>query len=266
MTVESNTTQSTHFQERVNILGVGLSAANMDSAIDFVLGCISERTPIYVSVCPVYTLMQGFEHPDLRKVLNHAGLVTLDGMPLVLLSRLKGYHHVDRVYGPDLMLRLSEYSVEYGIKHYYYGGGEGVPEQLADTLQARYPGLNVVGTVSPPFRELTDEEQVALIADINAADPDIVWVGLGSPKQDFWMARYREQINAPVLIGVGAAFDFHTGRILQAPHWIQQAALEWLFRLVMEPRRLWRRYVIYNPKFLWHVLLQETGLRNYTLE
>jgi N-acetylglucosaminyldiphosphoundecaprenol N-acetyl-beta-D-mannosaminyltransferase len=257
---------SYQYSRCVNILGIGVSAVNMPDALKFLTGCVHDGAKIYVSVCPVYTLMQGVEHPELKQILNQAGMVTPDGMPLVILSRLKGYRNVRRVYGPDLLLTLSEIMAEHGLTSYYLGGAEGVPERLADTLRSRYPGLKVAGTFSPPFRALTSDEEDQIVEMINEAAPDVVWVGLGSPKQDYWMARYRERLDAPLLIGVGAAFDFLTGRLVQAPKWMQRLALEWLFRLGTEPRRLWRRYLIYNPWFLWKVFLQESGLKRYPLD
>jgi N-acetylglucosaminyldiphosphoundecaprenol N-acetyl-beta-D-mannosaminyltransferase len=219
----------------------------------------------YVVVCPVHSVMVGQSDPGYRAIVNRAGMVTPDGMPLVFLSRRMGYHDVERVYGPDLMLAFSELAAERGFRNYYYGGAEGVPETLAEALTARFPGLEVVGTYSPPFRDLTEEEDQAIIDAINEAKPDIVWIGLGSPKQDAWMAEHRARLNAPVLIGVGAAFDFLSGRKRQAPRWMQRNGLEWFYRLVHEPRRLWRRYLINNSLFIYFMLLQLIGLRRVPL-
>lgn len=252
--------------ERTNILGVGVSAVNMQLALDQIACWIEQRARDYVIVCPVYTVMMCQEQPALRELINRAGMVTPDGMPLVFLSRRMGQPHVGRVYGPDLMLAFAEMAAERGYTSYFYGGAEGVPEQLADVLCARFPGLRVVGTTSPPYRELGVPEDDAVIEQINASNPDVVWVGLGSPKQDYWIAQHRDRLNAPVLIGVGAAFDMHTGRLPQAPRWMQRSGLEWLFRLLAEPRRLWRRYVIYNPLFMFYMALQLLGLRRLPLE
>lgn len=251
--------------ERVNILGVGLSAINMEMALEQMACWIDNQSRQYVVVAPVYTVMLCQEMPGLRDVLNRAGMVTPDGMPLVFLSRRMGYQHVGRVYGPDLMMAFSALAAEQGYSNYYYGGSEGVPEELADVMTRHFPALHIAGTYSPPFRELTNEEQDVVVNRINAANPDCVWVGLGSPKQDHWMAQMRSRLTAPVLVGVGAAFDFHTGRVKQAPRWMQRSALEWLFRLFTEPGRLWRRYLIYNPLFIWYILLQVLGLRRLPL-
>lgn len=251
---------------RVNILGVGISAINMDMALDSIEGWIARHEPHYVCVTPVHSVMECQSNPELRLVFNGSGLTTPDGMPLVWLCRYKGYHDVSRVYGPDLMLALCERSVGQGYRHFFYGGAEGVPEQLAENLRERFPGLLVAGTYSPPFHPLIPAEDAHVVRMINKASPDIVWVGLGSPKQELWMAAHLGRLRVPVLIGVGAAFDFHAGLKKQAPYWMQQNGLEWLFRLLAEPRRLWKRYVINNPRFVIMVLLQMMGLRRYSLE
>ena len=251
---------------RVNILGVGISAINMSMALDTIEEWISKDDPNYVCVTPVHGIMECRKDPALRRILNTSGMTTPDGMPLVWLSRLKGFRNVRRVYGPDLMLALCEHSKTKNYKHFFYGGAEGVPEQLAASLRQRFPDLSVVGTYSPPFRPLTPEEDDQVIQMINEADPDVVWVSLTTPKQDHWMAAHVGRLNAPVLIGVGAAFDFHSGRKRQAPVWMQHSGLEWLFRLLTEPRRLWYRYLVYNPLFIILMLLQIFRLRKYSLE
>jgi N-acetylglucosaminyldiphosphoundecaprenol N-acetyl-beta-D-mannosaminyltransferase len=172
----------------------------------------------------------------------------------VWLLRLKGHNIRQRVYGPDLMLLLCEEAAKRGWRCFLYGGATGVPEQLMEVLEKRFPGLQIVGTYSPPFRPLTAEEDEAVCAMINAAKPDIVWVGLGSPKQDIWMYEHREKLDVSVMHGVGAAFDFLTGRVKQAPRWMMNAGLEWLFRLLQEPRRLWKRYTLTNLKFVFYLL------------
>lgn len=252
--------------DRVNILGVGVSAVNIPMVLDVIDGWIAQRTPHYVCVTGVHGVMESQSDEALRKIHNQAGLVTPDGMPLVWLGRLKGFHNVRRSYGPDLMLALCARSVEKQYRHFFYGGAEGVPEKLAEVLQTRFPGLVVAGTYSPPFRSLTPEEDQAIVNMINETHPDIVWVGLSTPKQERWMAKYVGRLSAPALLGVGAAFDFHTGRKPQAPHWMQLSGLEWLFRLLCEPRRLWKRYLINNPRFVIAILLQALKVRRYTLD
>jgi N-acetylglucosaminyldiphosphoundecaprenol N-acetyl-beta-D-mannosaminyltransferase len=251
---------------RVNILGVAISAITMSQAVDQISRWIENRVCQYVSVCTVHTVMECQTNETMRRVINRAGLATPDGMPLVWLSRWQSETAVSRVYGPDLMLALCQLSAEQGYSHYFLGGAAEVPALLAHNLQTRFPGLQVTGAYSPPFRPLTPAEDARIVEQINRADPDIVWVGLGTPKQDLWMAAHRAQLTAPVLIGVGAAFDFHTGRIPQAPRWMQQTGLEWVFRLCQEPKRLWYRYLVYNPLFILLVTAQLLGLRRYSLD
>ncbi|GJG87397.1 UDP-N-acetyl-D-mannosaminuronic acid transferase [Gemmatimonadetes bacterium T265] len=244
---------------RVDVLGVGVSAIDVPAALAAFDRWIARGRRHYVCVSGVHGVMESQRDPGLRDVHNAAGLVTPDGMPLVWLSRLAGHATVRRVYGPDLMLAYCAHGVPAGRRHYFYGGNDGVPELLADRLRARVPGLQVVGTYSPPFRALTPDENDAVVARINAAEPDVVWVGLSTPKQERWMAAHRARLDAPVLVGVGAAFDFHAGRKRQAPRWMQRSGLEWAFRFASEPRRLGRRYLVNNPLFVWHVARQLLG-------
>jgi len=247
----------------VNILGVAVSVINMAQALEAIERWIAWREQHYVCISGVHGIMESQRDEALRCIHNRAGLVTPDGMPLVWLSRLHGQHHVERVYGPDLMLACCERSVVRGYRHFFYGGGAGVAQLLAERLRCRYPGLTVAGTWTPPFRPLSAAEDEAIVREINEADPDIVWVGLSTPKQERWMDAHVGRLHAPVLIGVGAAFDFHAGVKKQAPRWIQQSGLEWLFRLGSEPRRLWRRYLRNNPAFVFRVLLQAAGIARY---
>jgi N-acetylglucosaminyldiphosphoundecaprenol N-acetyl-beta-D-mannosaminyltransferase len=210
--------------------------------------------------------MESQRHPDLRRIHNTAGLVTPDGMPLVWLGRRAGHAGMGRVYGPDLMLELCARGVSTGLRHHFFGGGPGVVDALASRLTQRYPGLIVAGAETPPFGDMAATPDAAAVTRINQAAPHVIWVGLGTPKQERWMALHRPLLDAPVLICVGAAFDFHAGLKPQAPAWMQRAGLEWLFRLAIEPRRLWRRYLINNPWFILMVALQAAGLRHYTLD
>ena len=253
---------------RVNILGVGISAITMTQAVDQISAWIEIRARQYVCVCTVHTVIECQKSEKMLRAVNSAGLATPDGMPLVWIGNsLTGQKTpVERVYGPDLMLALCQLSAEIGYSHFFYGGAAGVPEQLADKLKKRFPGLKVAGTYAPPYRSAGVREDAPVIDQINQAAPDIIWVGLGTPKQDLWMALHRDALTAPVLIGVGAAFDFHTGGIPQAPKWMQRAGLEWLFRLWQEPKRLWYRYLVYNPLFILLILAQALGLRQYSLK
>jgi N-acetylglucosaminyldiphosphoundecaprenol N-acetyl-beta-D-mannosaminyltransferase len=242
--------------DRAFILGIGVSAVTLDRAVSTIERWIERRTPNYVCITGAHGVIESRDDPKLRRIHNEAGMVTPDGMPLVFMARRLGFKPVSRVYGPDLMRRLTELSARKGYRQYYYGGGPGLAEHLAATLRARYPTLSVAGTMTPPFRPLTVEEDEAVVASINAAKPDIVWVGLSTPKQEFWMASHLGRLNAPVLVGVGAAFDFLAGTKSQAPAWMQRSGLEWSYRLVHEPRRLWKRYARIVPLFLVLALAQ----------
>ena len=248
--------------ERVNILGVGVSAINMEQALATIDGWVASRAREYVCVCPVHSIMECRRSEEVRRTFNQAGMVTPDGMPLVWVARAMGHHDVGRVYGPDLMLAVLRRERH---RHFFYGGGPGVAERLAGAMMTRYPKLEVAGFIEPPFAPLDELCTPAVAQAINAGSADIVWVGMSSPKQDLWMTRMRPLLDAPVLIAVGAAFDFHTGRVRQAPAWIQRSGLEWLFRLGTEPRRLWRRYLVDNPWFVWELFLQSTRLKRFDL-
>lgn len=236
--------------EQADILGVNVSAIDMQDCVDTIDSWIDSRSQHYVCITGVHGVIESQSDASLRAIHNAAGLVTPDGMPLVWMARWLGHSRTRRVYGPDLMRTLSRLSPSRGYRHFYYGGGNGVAERLKGALTQASPGLNVVGIIEPPFRPLTPAEDTAVVDAINAARPDIIWVGLSTPKQERWMASHIGRLEAPVLIGVGAAFDFLAGEKQQAPAWMQRNGLEWLFRLVTEPRRLWRRYLSIVPKFI----------------
>jgi N-acetylglucosaminyldiphosphoundecaprenol N-acetyl-beta-D-mannosaminyltransferase len=242
--------------DRANILGVGVSAINIPIAIDTFAQWIATRSRNYACVTGVHGVMESHRDPVLRAIHNRAGLVTPDGMPLVWIARALGHSQVARVYGPDLMLAVCERSIESGWRHFFYGGAQGIPELLALRLAERFPGLQVAGTCSPPFRALTAAEDRAIVERINAAAPDIVWVGISTPKQERWMAEHVGRIDAPVMVGCGAAFDFHAGVKQQAPRWMMRVGLEWAYRMATEPRRLGPRYLINNPMFVGLMLRQ----------
>ena len=234
----------------IDVLGVRVNVLDMERTLDILDRWITEGYREYVCVTGVHGVMESRRDERLQQIHNEAGLVTPDGMPLVWWARSQGWRQARRVYGPDLLLACCERSITTGYRHFFYGGGHGVADLLTRRLSRRFPGLCVAGTYTPPFRPLTPEEDEAVVARINEAAPDIVWVGLSTPKQEFWMAEHAGRIDAPVLIGVGAAFDFHAGLKPQAPRWMQQGGLEWLFRLGTEPRRLWKRYLMNNPAFV----------------
>jgi N-acetylglucosaminyldiphosphoundecaprenol N-acetyl-beta-D-mannosaminyltransferase len=255
-----------HPAPRANVLGVGVSAINLDSALARIAGALEARTKGYVCVTGVHGVSEAQRDPAFRAILNGAFLNTPDGMPTVWVGRMQGFREMDRVYGPDLMLAVCRYTAERGHTHFLYGGAEGVADELRRRLEARFPGLRIVGTYTPPFRPLNAAEAEDLIRRVAALKPDIIWVGLSTPKQEKFMAEYWRKLDTTLLFGVGAAFDFHAGRVRQAPRWMQRSGLEWFYRLGCEPRRLWRRYLKNNPLFILRILGQMTGLRRYRLE
>jgi N-acetylglucosaminyldiphosphoundecaprenol N-acetyl-beta-D-mannosaminyltransferase len=233
------------------VLGIPLALTSYAHTLEWIDAAVAARARTYVCVAAVHTVMASQEDPALRAAVLGADFTVPDGQPLVWALRALGHDVGDRVYGPDLMDRACARASRTGQRFYLYGGrNQGALAQLARVLRLRYPGLQIVGGYAPPFRELTDAEEEAVAADIHRSGADVVWVGLGVPKQEKWMARMRDRLDAPVLVGVGAAFDFHAGLIPQAPDRLQRLGLEWAFRLVQEPRRLWRRYLRYNPRFV----------------
>ena len=252
--------------ERANVLGVGVSAINMKLALETLDRWIENKEQRYVCVTGVHGVMESQRQEELRQIHNAAGLVTPDGIPLVWLLRLEGYHFVDRVYGPDLFLAVFEHSRERSYKHFLYGSSEQCLSRLCANLQSWFPNISIVGVHSPPYRPLTEEEDEEIVEKINKSGAEIVWVGLSTPKQERWMSAFRPRLNAPILIGVGAAFDIHAGLVRQAPRLMQRTGFEWLFRLVVEPRRLWRRYLTNNPLFLLLLFGQKTRLVRYSID
>jgi N-acetylglucosaminyldiphosphoundecaprenol N-acetyl-beta-D-mannosaminyltransferase len=233
------------------VLGVPLALTDYERTMDWIDACVAARRKGYVCVAATHTVMACQEDPELARAVLGASLVVPDGQPLVWAMNALGHDLSSRVYGPDLMAHYCERAARTGTKMFLYGGrNQGALVQLALNLRRRYPGLRIVGGYSPPFRTLSEEEAAAISGEVNRSGADVVWVGIGVPKQEKWMASMRERLDAPVLVGVGAAFDFHAGLVPQAPDWMQSAGLEWLFRLSKEPRRLWRRYLRYNPLFV----------------
>jgi N-acetylglucosaminyldiphosphoundecaprenol N-acetyl-beta-D-mannosaminyltransferase len=235
----------------VEVIGVPLALTDYARTLEWIDAMVREREQGYVCVCNVHTVMASNEDSELHEALERSAMNVPDGQPLVWAINALGHSLAGRVYGPELMSRACAHAAESGHRFYLYGGrNQGALVQLALNLRQRYPGVKIVGGYSPPHRPLTPEEEDAVAQEINHSRADVVWVGIGVPKQEKWMARMRPRLEAPLLIGVGAAFDFHAGLVPQAPNWLQEAGLEWAYRLAHEPRRLWRRYVRYNPRFL----------------
>ena len=252
-------------RQRVDVLGVGISATSMDEAVETIASWIENGERKYVCCTPVSGVMESQEDDVLRRVHNESGLTVPDGMPMVWAGRFAGARHISRVYGPDLMERVCELASKRGWRCFFYGGAPGVPEELSERLLERFPGLRIVGTYSPPFRPLTETESDEITQTINSSGAELVWVGISTPKQELWMAEHVNRLDSPVvLIGVGAAFDIHSGRKRKPPKWMGPVGLFWLFRLFQEPRRLWRRYLLGNLRFLGAIIRRRPFLRDDT--
>jgi N-acetylglucosaminyldiphosphoundecaprenol N-acetyl-beta-D-mannosaminyltransferase len=236
---------------RREILGIPIAITSYGQAMDVMDGMVARREPGYLCAVAVHAVMVSQHDPEMRAAVTGSTLTVPDGMPLVWAANALGEQLPNRVYGPELMDRYCARCAERGHRVWLYGGrDQGSLMQLALNLRRRHPGIDIVGGYSPPFRSFSRAEEDAIAAQINDARPDVVWVGIGVPKQEKWMARMRDRLEAPVLCGVGAAFDFHAGRVSQAPTWMQQRGLEWIYRIAQEPRRLLPRYLSYNPAFV----------------
>jgi N-acetylglucosaminyldiphosphoundecaprenol N-acetyl-beta-D-mannosaminyltransferase len=236
---------------RESVLGVPLAIIDYEQTLDWIDASVEEGQRDYLCVAAVHTVMACQEDPALRAAVLGATFTVPDGQPLVWALNALGHRLPDRVYGPELMERACARAARTGQRFYLYGGrNHGALAELARMLRLRHPGLKIVGGHCPPFHALSDAEEDAIAEEINRSGADVVWVGIGVPKQEKWMARMRDRLDAPVLVGVGAAFDFHAGLVPQAPDALQRVGLEWVFRLAQEPRRLWRRYLRYNPRFV----------------
>ncbi len=250
---------------RANVLGVGVHAIDLPRAADIIESAVRGGTKGYVCLTGVHGVMEAQRDPRFREILHRALLVAPDGMPTVWVGRWQGNFMMKRVFGPDLMLEVCRRSVGTGTRHFLYGGNPGIAGELAERLRREFPGITVVGTYTPPFRPLDLLEQLAFEKQIETTLPDIVWVGLSTPKQEKFMADNFRRLPCKIMIGVGAAFDFHTKRVKDAPTWIKDAGLQWAHRLCQEPGRLWKRYLVNNSAFLAALSLQFMGLRRYHL-
>lgn len=237
--------------DHYRILGRQVAAVQISDVVAIFRSWIQDRGPSrYVAVCNVHMVVEAERSVAFRRVMDAAALVVPDGSPLIWVGRRRGFPLARRCYGPDLFLEFAESTAANGYRHYLYGGHPGVADKVAERLQHDYPGVAIAGTFSPPFRKLTPEEDEEAVRAINASGADILWVALGCPRQENWMYEHRDRLNVPVVVGVGQAFDIYAGRVAQAPRWMREHGLEWLFRLLTNPRRLWRRYLIYNSEFL----------------
>ncbi len=250
---------------KINILGIGISRITVEESLKRIGQYIADGRNHYVLACNVHTVMMSQNDDSYRRINNEADIALADGKPLVWAAGLLQKAKIIRIPGRELMSSLCDESLKGGYSHYFLGGREPVLHALMDRLKAKCPGLNIAGFYSPPFRPLTREEDARVIQMINESNADIVWVGLGAPKQELWIGEHFGKIKAPVMVAVGAAFDFLAGNVRQAPQWMQKAGLEWLYRFSVDPHRLWRRYVYNNPKFLYLLICQAFGLRKFTL-
>lgn len=248
---------------RVNVLGVGISALNMDLARAVFERAIRDQTRGYVCVTGVHGVMEAQDNPEMRAILNRAFLCTPDGMPMVWYGKFSGHREMTRVYGPDLMLEICGKLPQ--CRHFLFGGSDGCAEFLKQNLEQRFPGIQVVGVFEPPWRALNPAEEAQLAEMIRQTKPDVMWVGLSTPKQEKFMAEYLPKLEVTLMVGVGAAFDLVSGRVKQAPRWIQRSGLEWFYRMCREPRRLWRRYFKNNPRFVLAAIGQALRLKKYSL-
>jgi N-acetylglucosaminyldiphosphoundecaprenol N-acetyl-beta-D-mannosaminyltransferase len=246
------------------VLGVRVHAVQIQDVVARMEEWIHSRSGCHSIACTsMHGIVEAQHDPTFKEVLSATDLVVPDGMPLIRLGRGQGHYLPHRVYAPDLVLAFCEKGPVHGHKHFFYGGEPGVAERLAESLRTRFPGLNIVGTCSPPFRPLTAAEDEEIVEVINRASPDVLWVGLGAPKQEPWMHAHKSRLQVPVLVTVGAAFDMLSGRKKQAPRWMREHGLEWFFRLMQEPRRLWRRYLVYGAQFIAYLALERFGLKNF---
>ncbi|MCR5789510.1 MAG: WecB/TagA/CpsF family glycosyltransferase [Lachnospiraceae bacterium] len=243
-------------KDKCNILGVSFTVAGLKEAACYLTEHVKELGGRYICFSNVHTTVTAKEDEAYRAVLNGSVFTFADGKPIVTCLRKKGFPGAERVAGPDFMTEVFVRSEGTGISHFFYGSTEETLKQLSKVLSSRYPGLSVAGMISPPFRPLSDEEDAAMVERINASGADLVWVGLGAPKQEKWMQAHQDKISG-VMLGVGAGFDFHAGTVRRAPLWMQKCGLEWFYRLLQDPGRLFKRYLVTNTKFLYYMMKKE---------
>jgi N-acetylglucosaminyldiphosphoundecaprenol N-acetyl-beta-D-mannosaminyltransferase len=247
--------------KRIPLVGTSIDGTSYNATVKLVMDWSRSLESRYVCIANVHMLMEAYDSDEFRRIINTADLVTPDGMPLVWMIRLKGVRDQQRVYGPTLMMHVLEGAAKNSIPIGFYGGSPRVLESLITWIQKRYEILKIAFSFSPPYSQISPEEDAKVANQINQSGARILFVGLGCPKQEIWMAEHRGVVNA-VMIGVGAAFDFHAGVKAQAPAWMQKVGLEWLFRLSVEPRRLWKRYLYHNPRFIVLAIADLLGLFN----
>lgn len=239
----------------VNILGVDIAAIDMDWLLAFTEKYIRELSGDYICVSNVHTTVTAYEDEEYRAIQNGGILAIPDGGPLASVGRKRGSRMIQRTTGPSYMGEILKISEENNWKHFFYGSTQETLDKMKDGIERRFPSLEIVGMYSPPYRALTQEEDKAIVSMINDANPDFLWIGLGAPKQEKWMAEHQGKVKG-LMVGVGAAFDYFAGNIKRAPGWMQKANLEWLYRLLQDPKRLYKRYYVTNTKFIWNAVIR----------
>lgn len=238
-----------------NIMGVNIATINMDWLLEFTKKYISDLKGEYMCVSNVHTTVMSYDDENYKNVQNSAIMAIPDGGPLSSVGRKRGHKKMDRTTGPSYMKEIFDISEEKGYTHYFYGSTDETLKKLSENLKKDYPNIKIAGMYSPPFREITKQEDMDIINKINITNPDFVWVGLGAPKQEIWMYNHKDKING-FMVGVGAGFDYFAGNIKRAPVWMQKSNLEWLYRLMQDPKRLFKRYFYTNTKFIWNVIIR----------
>ena len=256
MDIERESSQSIQCNRKIpicNILGVEIAAINMEWLLAYLKNNLKHMYGKYICVSNVHTTVMSYENQEYRQVQNDAWLALPDGKPLSVVCKKRGFDAAARVTGPDLMGQIFALSEENGYRHYFYGSTKETLKVLEGKLRENYPKLQIAGMYSPPFRAVSEQEDAEIVKNINETKPDFVWVGLGAPKQEMWMKEHEDKING-LMVGVGAGFDYYAGNIKRAPRWMQSLCLEWLYRLMQEPRRLFKRYITTNFKFVWLII------------
>jgi N-acetylglucosaminyldiphosphoundecaprenol N-acetyl-beta-D-mannosaminyltransferase len=246
------------------LLGISVEALDMELTLKRIARELEARRKGYICMVGVHGIMEAHRDPELAAIYADSTITVPDGTPTVWVGRWQGHKKMQRVAGPDLMREVFRRKEFAGYTHFLYGGEKNVAEQLRERFTRRFPWAHIVGTYTPPFRDLNQEEEQRLIARVRELKPDIIWVGISTPKQERFMHRYLRLLDTTLMFGVGAAYDFHTGRIQDAPQWVKTIGMQWMHRLLQEPRRLWKRYLRNNPSFMWHIALQLSGLRQYS--
>lgn len=261
--VSEGALEAAHVSSCVHILGVPVNVLGKPEVLSLMERWVQQRERRWIAVTSSHGIVEGYKHPEFKAILKSADLSLADGKWTARWAARRAATAPKQVRGADLLMEFCELSSQKGYRNFFYGDTEEVLASLTGELRRKFPSLNVLGTYSPPFRATTAEEDEHIIRLINEAHPDVLWVGLGLPKQEQWIFKHRDELNAAVLVAVGAAFKFVSGKVRRAPNWISECGLEWMWRLAHEPRKVWHRAMIYGPQFAGHALLELTGLRKY---